>query len=538
MVSGVSSSSYNRISGLASGLDTDTIVKQMVQAESTKLTKLQQDKTINSWKTDAYRDVNTKLADFRTAVEGLRLQSTFTKQTVSSSNPTAVGVSISGTPTYSDYSITSAQLAKPAQGASVTLGSNLTLTTQVDGAFTFNLTGATGTTKTQISVDATDTVQDVINKINAQSSSTGVKASFFDQNGSIVLNTVATPNSAATGSAANITIDDGTLDGTNGITSNNLGIVEGTTAESSSPQFANGTFSGGKDVVPGSVTINGVTMSINSNSFVFDGLKINLNTNIDSTNGPVSIQTANDTSGAFDAIKTFVDKYNTLIADLNSKISEQKDRDYPPLTDDQKKDMSDDDITLWTDKAKTGLLSNDSTISGMLQQLRTSLSEAVGGVSDTFNTLSDIGITTSTNYQDHGKLVLDETKLQSALDSNLDDVKNLFTKTYSSSTVKSSDTTVTSNEKNENSGLGWRIYDRINSTISQLATIAGSSSGNDTSSLMAKQLKTINDSLTKEQDRIDDYETNLYKKFSDMETALSKLNSQSSWLTQQLGTGY
>lgn len=523
MVSSVNN--YNRISGLASGLDTDTMVEQMVKAKSTQLNKLQQAKTLNSWRTDAFRETNTKLDDFRKAVEGLRLQSTFNKQTITSSQPDAVGVSISGVPTASTYTISNVALATPAQGASVNLGSSLSRTTLAGSSYTFNLTGidTAGTHTEQISVTNGDTVDKVIANINAKSDITGIKASFFDGNGSIVLTTVAT------GASANIKID--SVSDTN----NNFGIVDGST-DTTLPNFAPGTYSGGKDVDPGNVTINGVILSINSNSFIYDGIKIDLKSVV---NGSVSIQTANDTQGVFDSIKTFVDKYNGIIDDLNKKIVEKKYRDFPPLLDDQKKDMKDNDIKLWEDKARSGLLNNDSTISGFLVQLRNSLAEAVGGIADAGSpkTLSDIGITTSKSYSDHGKLVLDETKLKSVLGSNLEGVKTLFTKISTLGEYK--DTTVTSQAKHDDSGFGWRIYDRINSTIAGLASIAGSptSSYVDTNSLMAKQLKSINQNLDNEQDRIMRYENNLYKKFADMETALTKLNSQSSWLSQQLGLG-
>ncbi|MFD0824987.1 flagellar filament capping protein FliD [Neobacillus sp. M.A.Huq-85] len=503
-------------------MDTDSIVQQMVKAQSTKLNKLQQAKTLNSWKTDAYRDVNTKLADFRSSIQNLRLQSTFNKKTVTSSQPDLVGVSISGAPTASSYTLTVNTPATPAQNATVSFsGSIADRTSKVGTDFSFDLTG-TGTQTISISKD--DTIDGVITKINTQSATTGVKASYFDGNGSIVFSTVAT------GATANIKIEN--------VGANNLGITNGIILKDADPtvavnqqNFTNQSV--GADVKPGQVTINGLSLTINSNSFTYDGVKYDLKA--PNTGQTVSVQTTNDTQSAFDSIKTLVDKYNQLISDLNSKISEQKYRDYPPLTDDQKKDMKDTDITLWENKAKSGLLNNDSNISSLLQQMRTSLSQAVGGITDGPKSLSDIGITTSNNYQDNGKLVLDEAKLKSALDSNLLGVQNLFTK--KSTLGSSSDTTATSSEKSNDSGFGWRIYDRVNSALSDLATIAGSptSAYTDTKSLMAKQLKSITDNLTKEQNRISQYETNLYKKFSDMETALTKLNSQSNWLTQQLG---
>lgn len=103
------------------------------------------------------------------------------------------------------------------------------------------------------------------------------------------------------------------------MTTNNLGIVDGSIK--SAPNF--GAYSVGKNALPGSVTINGLTLSISSNSFVYDDMKIDLKSKIDATDPSVSIQTANDTQAVFDSIKTFVDKYNQLIDDLNKKYQKR-----------------------------------------------------------------------------------------------------------------------------------------------------------------------------------------------------------------------
>ena len=108
-----------------------------------------------------------------------------------------------------------------------------------------------------------------------------------------------------------------------------------------------------------------------------------------------------------DSIKTFVDKYNELIADFNGRLTEKRYRDYPPLLDDQKKDMKENDIKLWDEKAKSGLLTSDSTIRSFLTEMRNSLISTVQN-SGSFNSLKDIGINFSSNYRDNGKLVLDE----------------------------------------------------------------------------------------------------------------------------------
>src|SRR5690606_39000526 len=147
-----------------------------------------------------------------------------------------------------------------------------------------------------------------------------------------------------------------------------------------------------------------------TNTFVKDGIIFNLyDTTIDSDIATIRI--TEDIDATVDKIKNFVDKYNELIDELNNKLTEKSYRDFPPLTDDQKSEMSEKDIELWEEKAKSGLLRNDSIIQGIVYSMRNALIDNVAGVDIR---LSDIGITTGKWYE-HGKLYLDEAKLRQAI---------------------------------------------------------------------------------------------------------------------------
>lgn len=486
-----------RVSGLASGMNTDEIVAQLVNAQSSRLNKMMQNKISTSWKSDAYRDVNKKVDEFRKAMEGLRLESTFNKQAVTSGN-TSVTVSSAGTSTQTNFEITSATPAQAAKPAMVSFNSGMASGSTSIGtsAISFSLNGAA------VTLDANMTFDQAIARINESSTTTNVKAS--NVGGSLVFTSTGT----GTSQAINIT----------GTSANSLNLTDISTT--------------GSDAVSGTVTINGTTINVSSNTFTYDGVTFNINGAIDTTN-PVSIQVGSDTDSVFNSIKTFVDKYNELIADLNGKLTEKRYRDYPPLLDDQKKDMKENDIKLWDEKAKSGLLTSDSTIRTFLNEMRNSLNSVVENNGGSFSTLKEIGINFSDLYQDKGKLILDEAKLKGVLKTNLEDVKKLFTANGASST--STATSVTDSTVHQNSGFGRRIYDRINTTISQLGTIAGShNSSVDTKSYIAKQLKSLDANIDNEQDRVNAYEQRLWRQFTAMEKALSQMNSQSSWLSQQL----
>jgi flagellar hook-associated protein 2 len=492
-----------RISGLASGMNTDEIVDNLVKAQSSRLNKMQQTKILTNWKSDSYRDVNKKIDEFRKAMEGLRLQSTFNKQAVTSSD-TRLEVSSGGISTQTEFVISEATLPTSARPAIVSFDSKMASgSTVIGGAGSTDVTFTLNSQSITLTPDMT--FDQAIAKINESSSLTNVKAA--NVGGSLVF------TSTGTGDTHKVEIA--------GLTgSNNLGLGN--------------TLVTGTNATSGTVTINNTQINISSNKFTYEGVTFNLKENV-APGANISVRVGTDTQGIFDSIKTFVDKYNDLIADFNGKINEKRYRDYPPLLDDQKKDMQENDIKLWDEKAKSGLLTNDSTIRSFLTEMRNSLNAVVenAGVSSNFKSLKDIGINFSPNYRDNGKLILDEAKLKGSLQTNTEDIKKLFTIKETGATGI---TTVTDSNMHKNSGFAWRIYDRLNTTISQLGTIAGfPNSAVDTKSSLAQQLKSLDTNIDREKDKISAYEERMWKQFTAMEKALQQLNSQGSWLSQQLG---
>jgi flagellar hook-associated protein 2 len=591
-----------RISGLASGMNTDEIVDNLVKAQSSRLYKMQQTKILTNWKSDSYRDVNKKLDEFRKAMEGLRLQSTFNKQAVTSSD-SRVEVSSGGISTQTEFVLSEATLPTSARSAIVSFDSKMASgSTLIGGAgstdVTFSLNGQS------ITLTPTMTFDQAIAKINESSALTNVKASnvggslvftstgtgethkveftgltgsnnlrlgntlandsvSFDSNmasGSTLIGGMESTDVTFTLNGQSITLTpDMTFDqaiakinesstltnveaanvggsllftstGTGdtnkieitGLTgSNNLGLGN---------KLANGT-----NALSGTVTINNTQIQISTNKFTYEGVTFNLKEKV-APGANISVRVSTDTQGIFDNIKTFVDKYNGLLAEFNGKLTEKRYRDYPPLLDDQKKDMKENDIKLWDEKSKSGLLTNDSTIRSFLTEMRNSLNTVVenSGVSLKFKSLRDIGINFSSNYQENGKLTLDESKLKGLLQTNAEDVKQVFTIKETGLPITS--TTVTDSNMHKGSGFGWRVYDRLNIAISQLGSIAGSPNVPvDTKSTIAQQLKSLDANIYREQDKISAYEERMWKQFTAMEKALQQLNSQGSWLSQQLG---
>jgi flagellar hook-associated protein 2 len=504
-----------RITGLASGLDTESIVKKLMDAERVPLNKVIQTKKWQEWQRDAYREVNTKLLDLRTSMQNLRLQSAFNQVSVSSSDSSKIDVKQNGSPSQTSYTISEAKMFTPGTPASVKFGAagvaNDTTQIGAGNGFEFQLNGKA------IQITDTDTIQSTIAKINALSAETGITASYSSGDNALVF----------------IAKDSQTAVSITGVTAaNKFNITNGTVNDTQNDFGVNGVQS--KAAENGQVTINGVTLTIKSNDFTFDGIRYSLKSDIPAGSN-ISISQTVNVDGIFNNIKSFVDKYNEIVKSLNGKLQEKRYRDFPPLLDEQRKEMKENEITLWEEKAKSGLLQNDALVSQTLNGLRNALTVQVSGAAESMNTLYEIGISPSTNYRDNGILTIDETKLKSAIQNNPEEVKALFTKLYD--TGNSRDTTITSSVKFENSGIAWRLYDQLNQSISKLTQKAGSSSSIVGNSIIEQSLKQLDQRIDQWETRLQKKEEQYWKKFTEMEKAMSKANSQSSWLFQQLGGG-
>lgn len=282
---------------------------------------------------------------------------------------------------------------------------------------------------------------------------------------------------------------------------------------------------------------NNSTYTKSTNAFVIDGINFNINS---IPSGEISFNLLSNPDTTVNKIKDFVTKYNEMIEKIDIKLSEKKQYKYLPLTDEQKKEMSEDEIKKWEEKAKEGLLRRDSDLTNMLYSLRSALFQPVDGVNIT---LKEMGMDTSSDYTQKGKIILDETKLRECIRNKGDLVSDFFTKqsknrpTY---TIVSSERQV----RNSEEGIFQRIndilkdYTRTTSGKGSLILKAGikgdyTEATNTLSEYLKQKDKIIQDMVTKLYDK----ENRLYKQFAQLEKAMNQMNAQSSWLTQQLGGG-
>lgn len=377
----------------------------------------------------------------------------------------------------------------------------------------------------------------------------------FDTTKSTLQNVMDTVNANAT---ANVTMKYNTTSNSFSITSNTTGLTTelavADTADGGNLMTALG-IAGTDTGTDSSITISDGTSTKtivrSSNSFVYENISYNIkqtfttDTDPNTSNpNPIVATVSTDTSKTYDYIKGFVDKYNEIIENINGKLSEERYKAYKPLTDEQKEAMTEDQIKKWETKAKSGMLKNDSIVSGMITKLRTALSNTVESAGIT---LSSIGITPSSIYSENGKLEINETKLKTALANKSEQITKLFTSNSDKSYYEAINDADIRTERYNESGIAQRFSDIIQDAIRTTTDSKGNKGSllekagikgdrSQYTNVLYKEMQGFQDTIDSLNDRLSDKEKALYAKYTAMESAMSKLNSQQSYITSMLGS--
>lgn len=490
-----------RFAGLASGLDTESIVKELMNAERHPLNKLMQRKQVLEWQRDSYREVNLLLKEFDTQIfDGVFRQSTFNSKTVSTSNENAVTARAINASANVSTQIQVDQLATSEVWVAETNGEFVAQA----GTLTFNVKqpGQTESTEVTIEIDENDTLQDVIRKFN--NSNLGVTIFEDEFNGNLVM----TMN--ATGAGAQIQVDGDTRNfmSSLGFQIDDEGVLLN---GERGAQGQNAMFS-----------INGYSTERTSNVFTLNGLEFTLK---NKTNSPVTISTATDVDGIFDTIVKFVEEYNKIVDELNGKLVEPKYRDYPPLTDEQKEEMTESQIEMWEERAKSGLLRSDSIISGGLNQMRVDLYTGVELEDGTKLYLSDFGIKPVEDYTQRGRLEIDADLLREKIAEDPNKLYELFNGSSRSATDSA------------NMGIAERLRHSMRQMTTQIEARAGNNMRTEHQYTIGRNILQVDDQIERMQDRLQRIEERYWRQFTAMEQVIQRANQQSMFIFEQFG-GY
>ena len=474
-----------RISGLSSGIDTESIINDMMKAHRLPLNKITQKKQYLEWQLDDYRSINRDLRKRSDDLfdNMLRSSQAFNQKTVNISNPEAV--SIKGVNAATDFagSIQVTQLAS--QASLIGKKEEFKKDTVIEGEQRISIQVPGEDAAKEVVIKAGTTIQKALEQINKE---TGVSAFLDEHSGKVAL-------TAKQSGEGEIKVTGGDF----------LGLSDG--MASIAGQNAKFTF-------------NGLETERATNTFSINGFEISLKK---TTTEAVSFTSSPNVDAVVETIEKFVNDYNELIDGLNLKIREPKYRSFHPLSSEEKEAMKDREIELWEEKAKSGTLRNDPTISNMLSSMRTAVVSSIELGNGEKISLRDIGITTSLAYSENGKLEINKDKLKEAILADPGKVRELFAQS------------TTAAEGNGKGGLAVQVrkaMDDARSTISQRAGNAGA--GVDSFTL-GRTLKTMNQQIERFEERLQRTEDRYWKQFTAMEKAIQRANEQSAQLMNSLG---
>lgn len=578
-----------RLTGLASGLDVDALVKKMMAADQTKLDKAKQDQQTTEWKQEAYQDIIKDIKDLQSSFfdasssdKDILSATNFAPFTVSSADGlSAVDTSVATfTPGVGaktgKYSISVKQLAKGAgvsnivttlptatpASAKAALSTKLTdINPSLSKSIKLVLNANNATSDVNVTLDNTSgtaTLGDLINAINNQGSGS-VKATYSELTGQFNL------NSTKTGSDTSLAIKSGTdaeifnmlgFSTTTAVTINKDGATGGTITDTTKTLIQK---SQNADVVITPPGGSGVEVTDKtSNNFTIDGMTYTLSSEGTDPSHPVtaSVTVGQDTQKVYDKIKSFIDKYNTIVDEIQTKLTEKPDSDYKPLTDAQKAGMSSSQITAWEAKAKVGILRNDDNLQNLLDNLTTAFTTAVNNTGLSIGRYggNSIGIDTSEDYTTPDHIdIADPTALKTAISTNCDQILKMFTNVSTAAAPIAEDGSTkydSSTQEYQEDGIFTRMSTILqknvgftNTTLNTAILTSYANKQYDFTTTGTGGNNTLPDQLYEEQlnikkitDQMSTDQEKYYQQFSQLETVMNQLNAQQSQLSSMLGS--
>lgn len=522
-----------RITGMNSGLDTDAMVRELVNAYEKQGEKYTKAKTKTEWKQEAWTTLNNKINSFFSKqVTNMRFSSAYSKKKTSVSDSSKATVitgnsAVNGTQSLevkklaSSGYLTGGEIKKDKDGHDITVTKDTTL---ADLGFNIGVgekkeiqigIGPQGSEYSEekgniikFEVDGSMSLGDVAKLISSQE---GLNASFDDATGRFFI------NSKESGAANNFEFildktDDGKVDGeseTNKLL-DTLGLIDKGTGAT-----------GGAVKISGEnaqIVLNGATFESATNNFSVNGLTI---TAKGVTSEAVSLVTDTDYDEIYDNIKNFFKEYNSLINEMDKLYNAPSSKGYEPLTAEEKEAMTDDEIKKWETKIKDSLLKSDGEIDTIASAMRNAMlgSFDIGG--KTYS-LSSFGINTLGYFN-----AADNEKNAYHIDGNSDDAETSGNEDKLRAMIASNPEATTEFFQKLSQGL----YDAMNKIQSRSDSYT--SYGKFFSD---KKLQNEYVDQTKQVDKWEDYvakqEDKYYKQFTAMESAMSSLNSQQSYISQ------
>lgn len=499
-----------RITGMNSGLDTESIIQQLVAAKRTKVDKAKKQQTSLQWKQDIWKDLNTKLKNLQSKyLSNMRFTSEYNKLKTTVSKSSAASVVAGANAAKGQQTLEVRHLAKTAYLTSAEVksedGSELTALSKLsdlkgfsieegqEGTISLNAGGKT----VDIAVNADTTISDILNQVK----DAGLNASFDAKQQRFFI------YAKETGKASDFSFS---AEGLGADALNALGLTKEAGASKVDGRNAE-------------IVLNGATFESSTNVFEINGLTITAQEET-APGEIITLNTATDTSGIYDTIKNFLKEYNAIINEMDKLYNAASSKGYEPLTDDEKDAMSDKEIEDWENKIKDSLLRRDDNLNTVSSALRSVMSAGIQIGGKTMY-LSDFGINTLSYFT-----AAENERNAYHIDGDPDDDSTSGNEDKLSALIASDPDTVTAFFTK----LSQNLYDKMTDLSSSVNGYRSFGNFFDD-----KKMKADYDDYTKKiqelEAKLTAYEDKWYAKFGKMETAMAKMQSNMSAVTSLLG---
>lgn len=509
-----------RLSGLVSGMDTETLIKEMVDAQKLKNKRVEDKQTLLTWKQEKWKELNTKLYKlYSEDLSKMRLQGSYNTKKITTSNDSLVSVTADNTAPEGTHALTIKSLAKSQfltggrialdkEGQSINPTSSTKLADLGVTEGTVIRMGIAGKVKT-LKVTADTTIQNFVDTAKKA----GMNASFDANQDRLFLSSSlsGTDNSFQLSATNSVGADANALLGKLGLDALNADGTKVNPASTTSVVAA---------ATDSEVIYNGASIKNSSNLISVNGLKLTLKGSDE--NQTINLNVTKDTQSAYDMVKKFIKNYNEVLKEINTLYYAASAKGYDPLTDEEKEAMTEDQVTKWETKIKDSILRKDTTLSSLADVMRSTMMSNIE-IDGKKYALSNYGIHTSKDYTEKGLLhisgdaedtvyALEDDKLRKALEEDPDQVIEVL------------------------SGISKKLYDEMYDKMKSIPNVRSALTFyND--KLMVEEQRKYKKQIDLQEKKLIELENKYYKQFSEMEKAMSKMQSQGNQLAAMLGTG-
>ncbi len=526
-----------RMSGLVSGLDTESIVSALVSAASHKTTQLKNTQKKLEWKQETWKSVNSEVYSLYSGkLDNMRYEGNYNAKKATIDNDiatvTADPNAVLGAQTLEVHQMaTSGYLT----GGQVRAGENpanasTTFFDLTNNEFTadelndgITLKVKIGDADKEVVIKGSDTMTSIAEKF----SNIGLSANFDKNTGRFFL------ASSSSGEEANFEINYGENDPSAQKAIEKLGLKYTYTEDENGKR----TYSSDSGAVKiqgqnAKIRLNGADFESSTNSFTINGLNITAkgvseaDPLSDSGFKASTVTTSVDIDKIYDSIKDFFKSYNELINKLDTYYNADAAKGYDVLSDEEKEAMSDDEVEAWEKKIKDSLLRRDNNLSNLINAFKDNLSKSYTVNGESFS-LASFGIATLGYFEakdnEHGMYHIDGDPDDDSTKSKNDVLKKMI----------GSDPEAVSKFFSQ---LFKGVYTSPNKEMRFVEGTRSAMKIYDDKALQ-KQYDNLTDEIKAQEQKVSDMEDAYYDKFTAMEKALSKLNTQSSSFAGLMGGG-